>query len=358
MTLTSSSEKPLRILTIGASYGLLPAAKVAAAGHAVTVLGRAEEVSAMRQEGVEIAFSDQHVLRSPMGDDGLSLATPDGVDPSDFDLVLLAVQEPQVRSPEISNLLQRIGDKVPVASIMNMPPPPFLDRIRFLPKNIGKDAYEHPSIWEPLPAERMTLASPDPQAFRPDAERPGHLQVTLASNFKFAPFAREEDQAILARVTRDATRAMQSWGRPPVHLLARGSVFAPLSKWPMLVTGNCRCLRDDGGPVSIREAVNENLSESRLLYEAVNTCLEALGAPNSSLVPFNSYLQAAGQLSRPSSLARGLAAGATAVERIDVIVLNLMREAKSSPAAINIMTGINARITAALAENHVKSRVS
>ena len=36
--------------------------------------------------------------------------------------------------------------------------------------------------WAALPPARMTMASPDPQAFRPDPARPGLLQVSLASN--------------------------------------------------------------------------------------------------------------------------------------------------------------------------------
>lgn len=354
MTNRRSSMRPLRTLVVGASYGLLPAAKIASAGHAVTAVGRVDEVAAIAKDGVAIQFSEQQVLRPPMGDDGLSLATPDAVDPGDYDLVLLAIQEPQVQSVEIRNLLNRIGDRVPVASIMNMPPPPFLDRIPSLPNNIRENAYENPDAWQAIPSERMTLASPDPQAIRPDAAHPGWLQVTLASNFKFAPFARAEDQAILARVARDASRALQPWGRPPVNLLARGSVFAPLSKWSMLVTGNCRCLQGKGEPISIRDAVNRDKDQSAKLFDAVNTCLVSIGAPKAVLVPFSNYLRAAESLTRPSSLGRALAMGATAVERIDLLVLNLMRDQKCDPEAMEIMTAVSTDIAQALARNSMK----
>ena len=43
------------------------------------------------------------------------------------------------------------------------------------------------------------------------------------------------------------------------------------------------------------------------------------------LVPFDAYARAAAQLARPSSLARALESGAENVERIDRLVLNLMR---------------------------------
>ena len=350
----ATANSPLRVLVIGASYGLLPAAKIAAAGHSVTVVGRIDEVASIARDGVEIEFSPEHILRPPMSDAGLSFSIPDTVDPTAFNLVLLAIMEPQVRSTEICNLLKRINGKVPVASIMNMPPPPYLARISSLPKDISKGAYEDPTIWEQLPPDRMTLASADPQAFKPDMTRPGHLKVTHSSNFKFAPFARQADQMVLERITRDASRTRQPWGKPPVNMLTRSSIFVPLSKWPMLVTGNCRCLCDEEGVISINRAVTQNLDESRLLYDSVNACLETLGCPKAPVVPFDAYLQAAEKLSRISSLAGALNAGSTAVERIDLLVLNLMLDRKANSAALEIMTATSLRISKALNKNRTK----
>ena len=355
MTTLSAASRPYRVLVVGASYGLLPASRIAVGGHHVTVVGRTEEITAIAASGVVIAFSEERHLRPPMGDDGLSLRTPATVEPADFDLVLLAVQEPQVSSPDLRRLLEKIGDKLPIASIMNMPPPPYLARISTLPPSVGGGAYGCPEAWAPLPSERMTLASPDPQAFRPDPACPGHLRVTLASNFKFAPFARPEDQAILERITRDASRAAQAWGRPPVHLLARSSTFVPLSKWPMLVTGNCRCVQDEGLPLSIRDAVHADPVKSRILFEAVYASLSSIGAPASALVPFDAYLEAAQNLTRPSSLAMGLAKGAEGVERVDMLVLELLRATKADPEAIDMMAAINSRIEKSLAENRRKT---
>lgn len=356
MTLNSAHPSPHRILVIGASFGLLPAAKIAAAGHQVTVVGRADEGAVIAQQGVAIHFSEHHILRPPMGDRGISLATPSQVNPEDFDLAIFAIQEPQAQSRDISDLISRIADRLPVASIMNMPPPPFLKRIPSLPPTLGESAYENRSVWQSIPPERMTLASPDPQAIRPDPARPGHLQVTLASNFKFAPFARPEDQAILARITRDASRLRETWGPVPVHLLTRGSIFTPLAKWPMLVTGNCRCLRMNGGPVSIRDAVNQDLNVSRKIYEAVTVALRATGAPSTSLVPFESYVNATQSLVRPSSLALALEAGATSVERIDILVLNLMQHMNCDPESMKIMAAVSALVERSLVRNRMAAK--
>lgn len=346
-----AEDAGLRMLVIGASYGLLPAVKIAASGHRVTVVGRAEEITAIQHSGVSLSFGTGETLVPPKGSHALRFATPEIVDPSEFDIVLLALQEPQARASEIASLMRRIGDRLPVASVMNMPPPPFLDRVSKLSVSVRSGVFGAEEAWSVFPAERMTLASPDPQVFRPDSARPGHLQVTLASNFKFAPFVRSEDQSVLTRIARDASRLTTNWGRVPVHLLARASLFTPLAKWPMLVTGNCRCLSDAGVLLSICDAVEQDLVVSRMLYEGVNEGLRWLGAPESVLVPFDAYLIASRQLVRPSSLARSLMNGATAVERIDLLVLGLMQEAPAQQDVLIELHRISALISAKLLEN-------
>ena len=60
----------------------------------------------------------------------LTAGGPAGVRPADFDLVVLAMQEPQYRSPGVRELLDAVAkSRVPCMSIMNMPPLPYLKRI-------------------------------------------------------------------------------------------------------------------------------------------------------------------------------------------------------------------------------------
>lgn len=78
----------------------------------------------------------------------------------------------------------------------------------------------------------------------------------------------------------------------------------------------------------------------------------AAGAAADDIVPFTAYAAAARQLTRPSSLARALAAGATAVERIDLMVL-------LSPGALGVeadrLQAIVCRVQAALDRNRADS---
>ena len=53
-----------------------------------------------------------------------------GVDPKDYDLVGLCMQEPQYRSAGVRELLDAVAkSRVPCMSIMNMPPLPYIKRI-------------------------------------------------------------------------------------------------------------------------------------------------------------------------------------------------------------------------------------
>ena len=339
------------VLVIGASYGLLPAAKIAAAGMSVTVIGHPEEVAAINRDGVEVHFDPQRCLVPPMGASGLSAKTTEAVKPDDYDLVILAVQEPQARAPEIAALLEKLGVSHPIASIMNMPPAPFLSRNAALKSLIKPGVYSSSEVWAEMADSQMTLASPDPQAYRFDPDRPGALQVSLASNFKFAPFEDPEDQALLVQVCRRTSRVRAPWGKVPVNFVTKSSLFTPLAKWPMLVTGNCRCLNDYLAPHSIREAVNKNTAESRSLYEAINAALRDIGTPSETLVPFDHYVAASQKLSRPSSMAMALARGAVAVERIDLLVLELLLHSPAQPQVIDVMTRVSNRISERLQAN-------
>ena len=60
----------------------------------------------------------------------LSADGPGAVNPAEYDLVALAMQEPQYRSPGVRELLDAVArSRVPCMSIMNMPPLPYLKRI-------------------------------------------------------------------------------------------------------------------------------------------------------------------------------------------------------------------------------------
>lgn len=322
-------SKPLNILILGASYGSLLGARMVFAGHNVTLVCLPAEADAINAGGA--------VVRMPVrGRDGLvEICTRDapgdlraagtsGVDPSNFDLIGLAMQEPQYRSPGVRQLMSAVAasDK-PCMSIMNMPPMPFLARLPGVDTGLIEHCYTDVGVWKQFNPALMTLASPDPQAFRPPEDPVNVLQVALPTNFKVAAFDDPAHTAILQRLEADiAATRIDVDGIPvelPVKLKVHQSVYVPLAKWAMLLTGNYRCVQaHDVRP--IRDAVHEDLELSRAIYEWVCEVCVALGARPDDMVPFEKYANAATGLAKPSSAARALAAGATNIERVDAVV--------------------------------------
>jgi hypothetical protein len=206
---------------------------------------------------------------------------------------------------------------------MNMPPLPYLRRIPGLTVESLKGCYADPAIWEAFDPALITLASPDPQAFRPPNEAKNVLQVGLATNFKAARFESAEHTALLRSLENDieAARFETEDGaiEIPVKLKVHDSIFVPLAKWPMLIAGNYRCIRPDT-MIAIKDAVHGDLETSRGIYDWVASLCTGLGASAADLVPFDKYANAAAGLGKPSSAARALFGGAQHIERVDSLV--------------------------------------
>jgi hypothetical protein len=320
---------PYKILTLGASYGSLLASKLLMAGHTVRLVCLPAEAELINKEGFRV--------RMPVkGREGLveidsqklpgkvSAGGTDSVDPGDYDLVALAMQEPQYRSPGVRELMAAVARaKVPCMSIMNMPPLTYLKRIPGVNPDACRSCYADPTVWDPFDPALMTLCSPDPQAFRPPEEKVNVLQVRLPTNFKAARFESDAHTAILRRLESDvdAVRFDAPDGRIelPVKLKVHDSVFVPLAKWAMLLAGNYRCVQKDTVR-PIKDAVHGDLEATRAVYEWVVALCLSLGADRNDLVPFEKYANAALSLGSPSSAARALAAGAPDIERVDRLV--------------------------------------
>jgi len=313
------------ILIFGASYGSLLATKLLLAGHTVKLVCVPAEAELINKEGTRV--------RLPVkGRDGLvevdsrklpgklSADVPSAIKPAGFDLAVLAMQEPQYRSPGVRELLDAVAKaKLPCMSIMNMPPLPYLARVPGVSLDALKGCYTDPTVWANCDPKFMTLCSPDPQAFRPPEEKVNVLQVRLPTNFKSARFPSDQHTAMLRKLQADIEAARYEGLELPVKLKVHESVFVPLAKWAMLIAGNYRCVTKDGIR-SIKEAVHSDLEASRAMYKWVVKLCVSLGADEKDLVPFEKYAAAAQGLQSPSSAARALHAGAPNIERVDRLV--------------------------------------
>jgi hypothetical protein len=318
-----------KIMIMGASYGSLLATKLLFGGHKVKLVCLPAEADLINAEGTRVRLpikgrGEPVELDSRKLPGSLSADPPAAVTATDYDLVALAMQEPQYRAPGVRELLDAVArGRVPCMSIMNMPPLPYLKRIPGLDTNALRSCYTDASVWDNFDPAAMTLCSPDPQAFRPPEEKINVLQVTLPTNFKAARFVADKPTAMLQQMQAEIEAIRYDVGGAkielPVKLKVHDSVFVPLAKWAMLLTGNYRCVQKDAAR-SIKEAVHTDLEASRSVYNWVRELCVSLGAAPDDLVPFEKYAAAANGLSRPSSAARALFAGAPNIERVDRLV--------------------------------------
>lgn len=324
-----------RVLILGASYGSLLATKLLMAGHRVTLVCTTATAELINREGTRVRFPlREHPTPVEIASKGLagtlSACAPGEADPAAFDLIVLGMQESHYGSPGVRELMGRIAAaRKPCLAIMNMPPLPFLKRIPGLSTEALEGCYADPAVWEGFDPGLVSLASPDPQAFRPPDQPKNVLQVGLPTNFKAAPFAAPAPTALLRALEADIERSRLRVGAAeleiPVKLKVHDSIFVPLAKWPMLIAGNYRCIRPDD-MIPIKEAVHGNVAESREIYDWVAKLCSRLGASSADLVPFEKYAKAAEGLGKPSSAARALFGGAQHIERVDSLVRRIARQ--------------------------------
>jgi hypothetical protein len=324
-----------KILLMGASYGSLLASKLLFGGHSIHLVCLPAEADLINAEGFKVKLpvrgrAEPVLLESRKLPGKVTAGPATGVNPSDYDLIGLCMQEPQYRSEGVRQLLDAVGkSRVPCMSIMNMPPLPYIKRIPGLDYKALEAAYTDPRVWDNVDPKKITLNSPDPQAIRPPDGKANELLVTLPTNFKCARFDSDKDTAIVRKLEKDveAARFDAPEGKIelPVKLRVYESIFVPLAKWAMLCAGNYRCITADGMRTA-QEAVHSNLEGSRSVYNFVNDLCVKLGASPDDLVPFEKYAAAAQSLTRPASAARALNNGAPNIERADKLVQLIARQ--------------------------------
>jgi len=353
----SSKPKTYKILMMGAAYGSLLAAKMLFGGHQIHHVCLPAEAELINAEGFKVRLpvrgrNEPVVLDSQKLPGKVTASGTAGVNPKDFDLIGLAMQEPQYRSPGVRELLDAVAkSRVPCMSIMNMPPLPYVKRIPGLNYDALKPAYTDPTVWDNFDPACLTLCSPDPQAIRPPDEKVNVLMVTLPTNFKVAKFDNEKGNVILRQLEQeiDAVRFDPGDGTKielPVKLRVHDSIFVPLAKWAMLLAGNYRCVTADGMRTA-QEAVHSDIETSRSVYNFVFDLCVKLGANPADLVPFEKYAAAAQSLTRPASAARALQNGAQNIERADKLVqLIALQKGLSHPAIDAQVALVDARLDA------------
>jgi len=145
-------SRKYNVLIMGASYGSLLVAKLLLAGHDVRLVCLPAEAALIESEGFRVRLpvegsNGQVEIDSRRLSGRVSARGADVADPRRYDLVALAMQEPQYASPGVRELLARTAQaKVPCMSIMNMPPLSYLVRIPGLDVAPLRDCYTDASV--------------------------------------------------------------------------------------------------------------------------------------------------------------------------------------------------------------------
>src|SRR4051812_7174371 len=151
---------PFNILLMGASYGSLLASKMLFGGHHVHLICLPAEADLINAEGFRVRLpvrgrKDPVVLDSRQLPGKVTAGGTTSAHPADYDLIGLAMQEPQYRSPGVRELLGGVAkSRVPGMSIMTMPPLPYVKRIPGLDYGRLKPAYTDASVWDRFDPER------------------------------------------------------------------------------------------------------------------------------------------------------------------------------------------------------------
>ena len=93
-----------KVLIMGASYGSLLGTKLALGGHDVDLVCLPAEVEAINRDGVRVRMPIKGregllEIDSRKAPGKLRAVAPASVNPADYDLIGLAMQEPQYRTP-------------------------------------------------------------------------------------------------------------------------------------------------------------------------------------------------------------------------------------------------------------------
>src|SRR5262249_39402426 len=151
------------LLILGASYGSLFGTKALLAGHRVALVCTRPTAELINREGTVVRFPIKGRealldIASKQLPGALSATTPDEVDPTPFDLVVLGMQEGQYGSPGVRELMGRVARaRVPCLAIMNMPPLPYLKRIAGLATEALEPCYADPRVWDGFDPGLTTL---------------------------------------------------------------------------------------------------------------------------------------------------------------------------------------------------------
>ena len=302
----------MRVLIVGANYGLLLAGMMLERDIEVDIFGTDQQVKALNAEGFIINWRDKIWKFKP----SKKWSAINKVKNKNYDLAILAVQEPSLANNFIRDVINYLLNKsVPIFSIMNIP------FFQFLSERIGIKNIDNPDniyssyvFTKELNSELIINSNPEPQVF--SSGRFNELSIRLGGVFRCSSLNFLNEEIVKKMI-------MVVDGGLPVKIKQYESPWVSISKLPMLITGNYRCFDNNYNLLSIYEAIQSDIVLSETIYNQVVYILKRLGAGRETIIPFRAYLNASKKLDAPSSVCRAINSGKAKVERVDRLVQSL-----------------------------------
>ena len=313
------------ILILGASYGSLLGTKLLMAGHNVTLVCRKKTAELINRDGTEVRIKlrDEAVHRAIFSRDlpgKLDATEPGDVDISRYDLVALAMQEPQYTNHTVRVLMVKIAAAgLPCLSIMNMPPLPYLKRIPALADMDLEEAYTNAQVWERFKPGLVLACSPDPQAFRPPEEAANVLHVGLPTNFKASTFADEQHNKMLRELEADIDAVTLDGHDVPVKLKVFDLAVRPAGQMVDAVDRKLSLHHAERTAIDPRRRARRSEALAVDLRSCRHHC-PAPGRRSAGSGAVRQIRQGGGEPAQALSAARAVAGGAPFIERVDLLV--------------------------------------
>lgn len=308
----------MRVLILGGNYGLLIAAYLHERGIPFDIYATENESIILNKNGFRFFYNGD--VCSTIKPDILwsAFSERDPIRQIKYDLMIFAMQEPTYSQHNVENIIKLYKNSCPILSIMNIPPPSFITHNLGLNQINLSDAYTSYSLFQSLSPAQIIYSSPEPQIFlEPNS---GLYHIRLGGVFRCSSF----DVEFLSKELAQLILKPLANSKLPLEIKTYSSPWVSVSKFPMLITGNYRCI-SNGILRSINEAVLDDSNLAEKIYAEVVSGMKYLGAPRSAIVPFGKYLVASRHLTAPSSVARSILAGKNQVERTDKLLRNIFR---------------------------------
>jgi len=311
-----------KIIFFGASYSLIFATKYAQSDIKVDIVCSKSEKEKINKLKIEYSLNDKVSLRTIEIKNlkKINFITEANELSKSYLIAYLGMPAHAYDEYNVKEILKiLIEKKIPMISLMNLPPYRYLEKINFFKDKKIKETYNKNFLIN-IPSEILTHASTEPQIKRKN----NIVSLKHTGTLRLSKFNSKKNNLALNKAVALFNSNIES--SIPLKIKVYDSLFVPLNKLPMLMTGNYRCF-DGKKYYSIKKVLNENIILSKKIYDLVVNCLVLAGAEKKNFFSFYTYLKSSKTLNQISSIAMNIRRKKN-IERADILVQQILLKLK------------------------------